>query len=197
MPAPAVRPFCLLLGAWLAAAAAAQGLPAPVQPVHTDIGGLVRVALGLIEYTRWPGPPRARQLCLATAGPFGRDLQAALRASPESGQRLRPRDLPVDTAPPDDCDVLVMGGWQDGAARSVLAALDGRPVLTIGMGAAACAQGAQFCLLPRAPAPLPPGMASAAPQPPRFASVADAIRRSGLVISPRALQLARPAEGRP
>ena len=196
MPRPAVRPICLLLGAWLAAAAAAQGLPAPTpQPLPPDPGGLVRVALGLIEYTRWPGPPRPRQLCLATAGPFGRDLQAALRAGPERQPRLLPRELPVDSAPPDDCDVLVMGGWQDGTARSVLAALDGRPVLTIGMGAAACAQGAQFCLLPRLPAPA--GAASAAPLPPRFASVADAIRRSGLVISSRVLQLARPAEGRP
>jgi hypothetical protein len=192
MPRPAVRPICLLLGAWMVAAASAQGLPAPIPP---DPGGLVRVALGLIEYTRWPGPPRERRLCLATAGPFGRDLQAALRAEPDRLQRLLPRDLPVDTVPPDDCDVLVMGGWQDGAARSVLAVLDGRPVLTIGMGAAACAQGAQFCLLPRPPAPA--GAASGPALAPRFASVADAIRRSGLVISSRVLQLARPAEVRP
>ena len=153
------------------------------------------MAIGLIEYTRWPGPPRPRQLCLATAGPLGRDVLAALRADPDRVPSLVPRELPVDSMPPDDCDVLLMGGWQDAAARSVLATLDGRPVLSIGMGPQACSQGALFCLLPRPPAP--PGAAPAAPGGPRFAGMADVIRRSGLIVSSRVMQLARPVEGRP
>lgn len=183
--APAPKHACrwrLGLLAWLPLAALAQDTrPAP----PPDPGGLVRVAMALLEYTRWPGPPRPLQLCLATAGPFGRDLRAAVDALPDPQPRLLPRELPVDQPPPADCDVLVMGGWQDGPARSTLAQLQGRPVLSLGMGGQACAQGAAFCLLPNRPTGS------------RFAANADVIRRSGLTVNARALQLARPPETGP
>jgi len=76
----------------------------------------------------------------------------------------------------------VLGGWHEPVAREVLAQLATRPVLSIGMGAALCQQGAHFCLLPNAPGS-------------RFGTNPELLARSGLGVNPRVLQLARPRPG--
>lgn len=132
----------------------------------------------ILEYTRWPGPPRALTLCIATAGPFGADLMAAL-PPPDGPRPMRGRLLPPNAIPPGDCDALIVGGWHEPMLRSVLAAIANRPVLTIGVGPHFCDAGGQFCLLPRAPGG-------------RFGANFEAIARSGLMVNPRVLNLARP-----
>jgi len=173
----------LLASAVPVPAAAADEPPPLRRPSPAELAPLVRVALGIIEYTRWPGPLRPLTLCIAAGGAWGTHLAMAA-AGVEGPRVLQPRLLPVNEPLPADCDAIVVGGWQEPVLRAAVAELAARPVLTIGAGPRFCDGGGQFCLLPGEPTS-------------RFSVNVEALARSGLVVNPRMLQLARPRPGEP
>jgi hypothetical protein len=139
--------------------------------------GLVGTVLGLVEYSRWPGAPRAITLCIAGQGPQSTELASGV-PPPNTARPLLKRQVAIDAALPGGCDVVFFEGWREPQQRDVLAALATRPVLTLGTGAAFCSSGGLFCLQP--------GGGGV-----RFSVNTDAVARSGLVVNARVLQLGR------
>ncbi len=184
---------CGAIAAWvLATTALAQGLAATEAASASRAqssgvegarpSGLVGTVLGIVDYSRWPGAPRALTLCVAGQGPQSTELIGALLA-PSAARPLSMRQVPINVGLPGVCDAVYFEGWREHEQRDALAALASRPVLTLGSGAAFCSAGGLFCLQPA-------GAAT------RFSVNTDAVARSGLVVNARVLQLGRRGEPR-
>ena len=143
---------------------------------------MVGAVLGIIDYTRWPGPLRPIVLCVLGDGPLAADLVAAA-AGVMAPRPLMPRQLPPPLHPTLDCDVVFFVGSTPTERAELLLSMATRPVLTVGISQAFCSIGGQFCLQPG-----PAGV--------RFSVNTDAVSRSGLQVNPRVLLLgrARPPE---
>ena len=139
--------------------------------------GVPALALGIVEFTRWPEAQRPVLLCLTLGGPQGKELAAALPAHP-LGQRLSLRELPANGELPLACDAMLFEAWNDEAQAATLRRQANRPLLTLGLGPQFCSQGGAVCF----------GVeAQQAP----FEVNTDALARSGLRVSPRVLLLTR------
>lgn len=160
----------LLLGL-LPTVALAQGLQLTV----------VDAVIGILGYSRWPGPVRPLQLCVSQGSTHATDLRALHEIAP-AGRLVPVRLVPAEADPPIDCDAVFLGSGA--SVEAVLARLVGRPVLTIGDGAPFCSHGGMFCLVPRAGGGL------------RIEVNLDTVARSGLKVHPQVLRLGQPrAEG--
>jgi len=172
----------LVAAAWLlalAGAVAADDSAAPGSGAASDAGRstVATVVAGIVSYTRWPGEPRAVRLC--TVGK-GRGVDDLLDAGDPGSAQL---DVPVRAHAAvatalDECDAIYVGALPGDAARRLVKAAIGRPVLLIGEGAEFCTDGGMFCLQRAAPGA-------------GFAVNLDALARSGLKVNPRVLRIAR------
>lgn len=171
-----------LIGSLLLAVAGAALGQVTVEPARPL--GLVGTVMGIVEYSRWPGPARSITLCIAGSGPQSLELAAAGNGpSPLAGARpLVTRMVAPQLSALAGCDAVFFEAWKDTDQHDALTSLASRPVLTLGHGAAFCSSGGLFCLQS--------GAAGV-----RFAVNTDAVARSGLLINPRVLQLGRRAGG--
>lgn len=133
----------------------------------------------VIEYTRWPAADKPALLCVTAGGARGADLLRAMPSRP-AALRLDTREIEANRNPPTACDVVVFEAWDLSIQRQVLRAQADRPVMSVGFGTEFCSDGGILCL----------ALPHAADR--HFEVNLDAVARSGLRISPRVLQLARP-----
>ncbi len=141
----------------------------------SDRPGVAALALGLLEFTRWPRPPDL--LCVSAGGPQAKALAAALPEHPLSS-RLSLREVPVDAELPAGCDAMLFEGWTEERQAQALRENAERPVLTLGLGAGFCTLGGAVCF----------GEGRGQPA---FEINTDALARSGLRVNPRVLLLTR------
>jgi hypothetical protein len=154
-------------------------------PVSTPIEGMDGaeetvgdVLAGIISFTHWPVPHSPHRLCLAGAARF--------IVVPQDSPTWR--GLPVRTIRPsaasdqttDQCDILYLATVQPTATMRFLAAVRGRPVLTVAEDDPTCRSGAMFCLHVRQ-------------NEATFELNLDAVSRSGVTVDPRVLRLSRAA----
>lgn len=178
---PGRRPSRWLAAAWLLAlsgALAADDAAAPSDGAASEASrsAVATTVAGIVSYTRWPGEPRAVRLCTLGKGRGVDDLLGGSDLG--SAQLSAPVRVRSGAAALDECDAVYVGMLPGDAARRLLHAAIGRPVLLIGEGAEFCTDGGMFCLQP--------GASGA-----RFAVNLDALARSGLKVNPRVLRIAR------
>lgn len=170
------RVLLLLLSGLLCGPARAD---APQRLVQADSGlGPAELVAAVLSYTAWPGVDRPLTLCVSRGAG---EAAAMLAQAPQLKLRqpLQARLIEPDQLPPAGCDAVYFQHWDALAQRQALQALAGRPVLSLGWGAAFCSDGGLFCLASGAA-----GL--------RFEVNLDAIARSGLRVHPQVLRLTRP-----
>jgi hypothetical protein len=164
--------------------------PTDVESVHAAY------VINFIRYTRWAGPESPEPFVIAVLGPpesAAALRQLASRSGRVQGHPLRVRLLPVNTVAPgraqavrtlkaqlDDARIVYVAASHRGWDDAVVAAVAGRPVLTVGVGGDFIAAGGMFALFETQ------GRVA-------FSANEDAIRRASLDVSARVLVLARPA----
>ncbi|WHO40173.1 YfiR family protein [Sphingobium sp. AP49] len=171
--------FCLLLLAPVAAVATPLVKPAamPLGPGPDRVAaGVARMVDSILEFTHWPTERPTVRLCLAGAVAHGERLD---EVDLSDGTRLSLLPLAGDASPPwSQCDALYIGALDAAAARRLIAATRGAPIVTIAEDDPECSSGAMFCLLFE-------------PQSLSFQLNIDAISRSLVRIDPRVLRMAK------
>jgi uncharacterized protein DUF4154 len=88
------------------------------------------------KYVGWPteafaGPAAPLNVCVLGRDPFGPVLEETLRGETVNDRRLAARDItrPEDAA---GCQILFISESEEGELASILRALDGKPILTVG-----------------------------------------------------------------
>lgn len=131
-----------------------------------------RMVRSFIDYTRWPARTEAVTLCVvgptSNAGQFD---GLALADGRKVTRRM------AGLAALAGCQVVYLGRLEQASARSVVAAVRGKGVLTIAENDPICRSQAMFCLKPDR-------------QSLGFLVNIDAISRSGLRVDPRVLRMA-------
>jgi hypothetical protein len=137
---------------------------------------VARIVAGIISFTHWPSDNRVVRLCVVIPAIYAdRLIQLAANADRSViAKRYVVSDARLET----DCDVVYIETVDETASQELFRRLIGRPVVSIGDGSEACAQGSLFCLKRLSGAIT-------------FAANLDAISRSGLRINPNVLLLAR------
>jgi len=175
----------------LSVAPAARAAPLDEASVHAAY------VINFVRYSRWPGLAPGAPLVIAT---LGRSESAealrglASRAGAVEGHPLQVKTLALDRVPPSgeeataviaaeaaDAQLVFVDASHRAWNRAVIAALAGRPVLTVGMGSEFVAGGGMFGLVNREGRVV-------------FTANNEAIARNPVDVSARVLMLARPLD---
>lgn len=128
-----------------------------------------------VQYVRWPAERADTpwHVCSASA--------SASKEADYVGRSARGRAFRMTrVAAPDtarECQILDLTGSTLADAQHFLDAVRGAPVLTVGTGAAFCGAGGIVCFMPTGPRP--------------FEINVSAVKRAGLVVNARLLDLGR------
>lgn len=164
--------------------AANPAVAGPVVPANVPLGpgaqrqpeGTALLVAALLAYVRWPTRPDPVRVCIA--GPAQHAGLIGDKPVPGDGA------IAVRTVPPGSpnaaagCDALYVGGLSAPATTQAVAAVRGRPVVTIVENDPACRSEAMFCLVYGA-------------ETLSFRLNVDAVSRSPVRVDPRVLRLAR------
>ncbi|HLM54051.1 MAG TPA: YfiR family protein [Pseudoxanthomonas sp.] len=180
-----------------------MGIAAPFVPLTARAAPLdettvhAAYVINFVRYSRWPRLAPGAPLVIATLG--GSEAAEALRglasrAGQVEGHPLEVRPLALARVPPSLEEAMTVIGAEAADAqlvfvdadhrawnRAVIAALAGRPVLTVGMGSEFVAGGGMFGLVNREGRVV-------------FTANKEAIARNPVDVSARVLMLARPLE---
>lgn len=168
----------------LATAASAQSAPVaaqrtgPVDPYGKAVARLIR---SIAEFSRWPEETRALRLCVATPTDHAGEVTDFSLAR---GRRVTVIRDSFESFRNGNCDMVYLGRYSLVQQRQMVAALQGKPVLTIAENDPACRSRSMFCLLFAADSLT-------------FRLNLDAVSRSGIRIDPRVLRLASPGGATP
>lgn len=135
---------------------------------------VARTVRSLAEFTRWPRPGSALELCVAGPASHAGQLDG-VRLS--DGRVIRRRAVAASPAGIAGCELLYIGRLPLTGQRELVAAVRGRGVMTVAEADAECRSGAMFCLTYPAR-----GIS--------FRLNVDAVSRSGLRVDPRVLRVA-------
>ena len=122
------------LGAGLVLAIAAASLPGPARAQVSETEVKAAFLPRFARYVTWPTfmrpqPGQPFQLCVVGADPFGRALERAAAGQLVDGHRINVRR--VGNSEAGSCHIAFVQGSKTLPAGQILAALDGRPVLTV------------------------------------------------------------------
>jgi hypothetical protein len=122
------------LGAGLVLAIAAATLPGPARAQVSETEVKAAFLPRFARYVTWPSfmrpqPGQAFQLCVIGADPFGSALDRAAAGQLVEGHKIVVRRVGSEAAA--SCHVAFVQGSKTQPAGQMLAALDGRPVLTV------------------------------------------------------------------
>lgn len=155
-----------------------------VTPANVPLGpgeervteGTARLVSSLFAYVRWPERPQPVRLCVAGPALYaGRIGSATIPGDGPIAVRTVAAGSPDEAA---SCDALYVGGLNPAATARAIAAVRGRPVITIAENDPTCQSEAMFCLLYGADAI-------------SFRLNVDAVSRSAVRVDPRVLRMAR------
>ncbi|MCC7154538.1 MAG: YfiR family protein [Bryobacterales bacterium] len=134
--------------------------------------------LNFIRFVNWPSTQRELIVCQPEESELGQAAGKMMANKLVSGRPVKLLTATLDSLPA--CSVLLIGGDHTRKLTQALAAVDGKPVLTVGESSAFLAGGGMLALLVEDRRVV-------------FEANVAAIRRSGLDISSNLLQLARKA----
>jgi hypothetical protein len=167
----------------IACAAAVAALSAAVSPAASPAGDpqfgeyQVKAAFlkNFVKFVEWPPPSAALTLCILADDPF----KEALAGTDEvgGGRKLRYRRI-ASIREAGGCQAVFVPFSQRAALPEILAALEGKPVLTVGDGEGMAGAGLMLSFLIE-------------DQKVRFEANLAPARRAGLIVSSRLLGLAR------
>jgi hypothetical protein len=153
-----------------------------VEPVGLPLGNeadpyravVARMIRGIVQYSRWPDNPRRLRACIVGPADHAEDLIAGKEVAAIGVEVVR---RGIDTASPQDCQLVYIGRMGIDEARGITARMRGEAVLTIAENDPACRSQAMFCLLFEADSL-------------SFRLNIDAVSRSKVRVDPRVLRLA-------
>lgn len=164
--------------------AAALATAQPAVPANVPLGpgtqrlseGTAHLVASLLAYVRWPARPEALRVCIAGPAQHA-DLIGAQQVAGDGAIAARAVQ-PGSPGAAAGCDALYIGGLAPAATAQAVAAVRGRPVVTIVENDPACRSEAMFCLV-------------YGPDAISFRLNVDAVSRSPVRVDPRVLRLAR------
>lgn len=159
---------------------AVLGLPMP-QVAGVPLGkeadpyaaAVARMTRAIVQYSRWPGEPRARIACVVGPADHADGLLAGKEIGSVGVTAVRRN---VETVQPADCDIVYIGRLALDQQRLVTDRMRGQAVLTIAENDPACRSRAMFCLLFESDAL-------------SFRLNVDAVANSQMRVDPRVLRL--------
>lgn len=153
------------------------GLSVSVRPGEKSAtAATTRILRAILEYSRWPRPAEALQVCIIGAADNAAGIDAI---SLSDGRQVSVRYLTRDGFSASlGCDAYYLGALDAGSLRRWTARAHGAPIVTITEDDPQCRSEAMFCLV------YAPGSVS-------FRLNVDAVARSGVRVDPRVLRMAK------
>lgn len=173
----------LLLGTCLGAATLAQAQPSEQDRAQSRESNVANVVQGILNYARWPQPPKPLNLCVVAPTQYADLLlqQSNLASVYEVNVERLLIDSPLLE---DQCQAVYIGIVATEQRRELFNRLIGKPILSITEDNQGCGEGSLFCL-------------NISDEHVAFQVNLDAVARSGVRIHPNVLYLGKRTEVQP